>query len=195
MTTCPHLPRESVSGLCPQCLFEVALKSSGRLRALHARHDPQRSISDHGAHRARWDGRGLSRRRSQTRPAGGVEIRPARDRAERRAAAAALQRGAVRPAGCPSECLPAVRSRRLRRSSVHRDGVRRRRESRGAAAARRATAATESDRHRTRNLRRPGGLARSRSHSRRSQTGEHHDRWTRPRRASATSVCPRWLPT
>ena len=28
MTTCPHLPRESVSGLCPQCLFEVALKSS-----------------------------------------------------------------------------------------------------------------------------------------------------------------------
>ncbi len=28
MTTCPHLPKESVSGLCPQCLFEVALKSS-----------------------------------------------------------------------------------------------------------------------------------------------------------------------
>ena len=28
MTTCPHRPGESVSGLCPQCLFEVALKSS-----------------------------------------------------------------------------------------------------------------------------------------------------------------------
>src|SRR5205809_5605758 len=28
MTPRPHLPKESVGGLCPQCLFEVALKSS-----------------------------------------------------------------------------------------------------------------------------------------------------------------------
>src|SRR6058998_3232256 len=28
MPTCPHREAEAVSGLCPQCLFELALKSS-----------------------------------------------------------------------------------------------------------------------------------------------------------------------
>ena len=142
----------------------AVLLGRDRPRPIRAGHAPRRPLSHHRTRRARRDGRGVPRRRSEARATGRAQVPAARRGSRSGAADATPHRSPHGAAGVASERLPRLRHRRDRRRDVPVDGVRRRRGHRVAAPAHRPL---------------PRGSRRSRSRVRSAPA------W--PRRTSATS--------
>ena len=147
-----------------------------RSRTLRARHPPRRPLPHRRARRPRRHGRGVSRRRSEARPAGRAEVPAPRRRPRSDPTDSAAHRSPHGPAGVAPQRLPRLRHRRDRRRDVPLHGVRRRRRPRLAAAPHRPIPRRSRARTRAPDLRGPRRRARTRRHPSRPQARQRDAR-------------------